>query len=67
MKITIETIPHNTHRYPTIGDWQFLPAKEGELNLSIKVSDMGDWKLESLIALHELVEWYCSQGSWHHC
>lgn len=52
MKITIEVIPHEHQRYPTVGDWEFDP----DGNLSIKVSRMDNWKYESLVALHELVE-----------
>jgi len=55
MNITIRTIPHDKHRYPTIGDWQFV-ERGGEEVLQIDVSNMGDWRLECLIALHELVE-----------
>lgn len=52
MKITIETIPHETQRYPTVGDWLFEPNGD----LTIKVSELGDWRYNSLVALHELVE-----------
>lgn len=52
MKITIETIPYDQQRYPTVGDWTF--DKEG--NLLIRVSGMGDWRKEALVAVHELVE-----------
>lgn len=51
MTIIITTIPHSQQRYLTVGDWQF-----NEDNLLITVSDMGNWKYELLIALHELVE-----------
>ena len=51
MKIDIETIPHNCQRYPTCGD--FLTS--GDV-MGIKVSEMGDWRYEMLIAIHELVE-----------
>jgi hypothetical protein len=52
MKITIETIPHEQQRYPTIGDWVF----DGKGDLTIRVSALGDWRYEALIAVHELVE-----------
>lgn len=52
MKITIETIPHNEQRYPTVGDWQI--ATNGDIN--IKVSQMSDPRYEQLVGLHELVE-----------
>lgn len=52
MKITIETIPHEQQRYPTVGDWFF--DENGDLH--IKISALGDWREEALIACHELVE-----------
>lgn len=52
MKIIIETIPHNQHRYPTVGDWFY--QEDG--TLVIRVSELGDWKREALVAVHELVE-----------
>lgn len=52
MKIIIETIPHETQRYPTCGDWYYEP----DGTLVIKVSDLGDWRREALVAVHELVE-----------
>ena len=51
MKIVIETIPHMQQRYNTIGDWQWENG-----NLYIKVSDMGDWRKEFLVGLHEVIE-----------
>lgn len=63
MKIIIETIPHNQQRYPTVGDWFY--KMESELTpeggttqeiLHIKVSDLGDWRYNALIAIHELAE-----------
>lgn len=63
MKIIIETIPHHTQRYPTVGDWYYtkeavLTEKGGftEEVLHIKVSSLSDWRREALIAVHELVE-----------
>lgn len=52
MKISIESIEHSKQRYPTAGDWFF--DKKG--NLHIKVSRLGDWRMEALVAVHELVE-----------
>lgn len=52
MNMTIRTIPHANQRYDTPGDWTF----DGEGNLSIWVSSLGDWKVEALMAVHELVE-----------
>lgn len=50
-KIIIETIPQNKQRYATIGDWEDLHD-----TLHIRVSDMGDWRYEALVAIHELIE-----------
>lgn len=52
MNITIKTIPHDMQRYPTVGDWYFDDAG----NLEIRVSDMGNWQYEALVAFHELAE-----------
>lgn len=52
MKITIETIPHDLQRYETVGDWKF--NKKGDLTIS--VSQMGDFHYEMLVAVHELIE-----------
>lgn len=52
MIIIIETISHKEHRYETVGDWVF--DKDG--NLMIKVSEMGCWKYEALVGLHEAIE-----------
>jgi hypothetical protein len=53
MKIIIETIPHNEQRYETVGDWYV--SKDGAWN--VKVSKMGNWKYELLVAVHELIEY----------
>jgi len=52
MKIIIETIPHASQRYPTVGDWY----RETDGTLHIKVSALSDWRMEALVAVHELVE-----------
>jgi hypothetical protein len=66
MKIFIRTINHKDQRYATVGDWEFhdpskIPISEPEENpnelwLKIKVSDLGDDKMNCLIAIHELIE-----------
>ena len=48
----IATIAHAEQRYNTVGDW----THDGE-TVVIRVSDLGDWKFNFLVALHELVEW----------
>ena len=45
MKVTIEVIPNENQRYPTVGDWQW----DGD-NLTISVSAIGDWRYEMLVA-----------------
>lgn len=52
MNITIKTIPHDQHRYPTAGDYWLNP----DGSLEIRVSDSGNWKYDALVAVHELVE-----------
>lgn len=51
MRIIIETIPHGQQRYNTCGDW----LVDGD-NLTIRVSQLKDWRASMLIGVHELVE-----------
>ena len=51
LNIEIKTIPHQDQRYDTCGDWLI----DGD-NITILVSDLGDWRLEYLVADHELRE-----------
>lgn len=50
-RVVIETIEHKYHRYSTLGDFFGKPEK-----MTIRVTAMGNWKYEFLIALHEYVE-----------
>lgn len=51
-RIQIESIPHESQRYPTVGDyWDDENGVE-----QIRVSEMGDWRYELLVAVHELIE-----------
>lgn len=52
-KITIEVIPHAEQRYETVGDWIYSNDNE---ELTIKVSDMNNWKYNMLVGVHELIE-----------
>lgn len=52
MKIIIETIPSEKQRYPTVGDYRYMD----DGTLYITVSDMGNEKYETLVAIHELIE-----------
>ena len=51
MKIEITIIPHKAQRYSTSGDWYFHNGI-----MKINVSATGDWRMEMLVAVHELVE-----------
>ena len=51
-KVVIETIKHEDQRYSTLGDWTF----DEEGTLQIKVSDIGNWKAQIALAMHELYE-----------
>lgn len=51
MNITVTVIDHNDQRYSTCGDWVF----EGD-DLHIYISKMGDWRYETLVAIHEIAE-----------
>lgn len=54
MKIVIESIPHNTHRYNTIGDYW----EDSNGVLQVRVSALGDERKEVLIAIHEVIEFF---------
>jgi hypothetical protein len=53
MNITIKSIPHAKHRYPTVGDWWF---EDGGETLQIRVSQELPQKSQDLVVLHELAE-----------
>jgi hypothetical protein len=53
LKITLKSIPHETQRYKTVGDW--FEQERGEINITS--SKLSDWRYEYLILVHELVEW----------
>ena len=50
-EVNIKVIPHKKQRYETVGDWQVFGQ-----TLCIAVSDMMNWKMEMLVAIHELIE-----------
>jgi hypothetical protein len=50
--IKIYTIPMQDQRFTTQGDW-----KEDDKELNIWITDMGDWKCEFGVFVHEIVEW----------
>lgn len=54
LKINIEAIPQNLHRYFTLGDYW----EDEDGGLQVRVSDIGDEYCQLAIAIHEIVEWY---------
>jgi len=53
-KIKIETIPHESHRYPTVGDWYM---EDGTLVIKVsKLPNDPDGFMALAIAVHELIE-----------
>lgn len=53
MRISIQTQPHSLQRYNTIGDWS-TNKTTGQVH--IYVSELGSWRYELLVAVHEIVE-----------
>ena len=51
-EISIQMVPHSQQRYDTCGD--YWTDDFGVIH--IRVSAMGDWRYEFLVALHEMVE-----------
>jgi hypothetical protein len=51
MNVNIKVIPHRRQRYDTCGDWFYKND-----TLFIRVSALGDWRMEMAVAVHELVE-----------
>lgn len=52
LKINVRTIPHDAQRYPTTGDYW----EDEDGTLQVRLSDLGDRRLEFLVAIHELLE-----------
>ena len=52
-------MPHECQRYETVGDWEWVDGV-----LTIRVSELSNWKREFLVAYHELFEamWCKSEG-----
>ena len=48
----VTTIQHKHHRYPTVGDY----TTDGFGNIHFRVSDLGNWRYELLVSIHEIVE-----------
>jgi hypothetical protein len=54
MDIHIKTIDHKSQKYPTVGD--YWEDEEGVLQ--IRVSELGNWKENFLVAIHEMIEFH---------
>ena len=52
LRMHIETIPHESQRYRTVGDYW---CDESGIE-QIRVSEMMDWRYEVLVAVHEIIE-----------
>jgi hypothetical protein len=50
--VRVDVIRHADQRYDTCGDW--LIDHDGRI--IVRVSELGDWRFEFLIAIHEMVE-----------
>lgn len=51
-RILLEVIPHEQQRLGAPGDWFF--TQEG--NLTVRISDLGDWRYNFLVLRHEMDE-----------
>jgi hypothetical protein len=52
MNIHLEVIPHENQRLNAPGDWFF--SSDGDL--IVRVTDLGDWRFNFLLARHEMDE-----------
>jgi hypothetical protein len=57
LHIYIDTVPHATHRYPTVGDYFDVQTPQMKAQVrNIRVSDMQNVDYEFLVAIHEMIE-----------
>jgi hypothetical protein len=61
MKVSIETIPNNSQRYETIGDWWY----DDKGDLQIRISEFEDLRHSMAVALHELFEAFAAYANKH--
>lgn len=54
MKIVVETIPHDQHRYPTVGDYWI----DGAGTIQVRVSQLSSERREMAVLIHELFEMF---------
>lgn len=55
MDILVRTTPHESQRYPTVGDWQF---PDDHSVMTVTVSEMNNEDYEFLVGIHEQIEAY---------
>lgn len=53
LKMNLTTVEHSSQRYPTLGD--YFVGDDG--TIEFRVSRLGDWRYEGLVAIHEIVEY----------
>jgi len=57
LHIYIDTVPHSTQRYPTVGDYFDVQTPGMRVPVTnVRISDMQDEDCEFLVAIHELIE-----------
>lgn len=52
IRYNIKSIPHDQQQYDTMGDWY----RTADGTMQIRVDNMGDWRKELIVAIHEMVE-----------
>lgn len=57
MLLNIKTIPVQDQRVTTLGDWW----ENADGSFEIRLTDMGNWRYEFLVLIHELTEWSICQ------
>lgn len=50
--VIIRSIPHDRHRYETVGDYQ----TNTDGCMVVSVSQLPDWRFEFLVGIHEIIE-----------
>lgn len=51
--ITIQVIPHKDQDYPTVGNYTEIDEDCTDFD----ISKLPDWRMESLVAVHEMIEY----------
>lgn len=54
----VRRIPHQSHRYPTVGDWLIRPTADRVPHFEIRVSRLKNPDHDFLLAIHEMIEAY---------